>query len=216
MKKIPLILFLLLFYASISFGQEKIQITIPDSNDKYSEFVRQLEAGETNIDFLEFRESFLASEQFKKSHNQSKFFDSLEQVMYVRMDEKDYQGVIATTIEMLSIDYTSMLAHKILRQTYEILDQPEKAEQYKSIQFGLLKSIVQNGDGKSCETAWPVIQIEEEYFILDMLEAELIEQSFETTNGLCDKMVVKVEGQTETYYFDVKRIFAAKKVIGEK
>jgi len=212
MKKIPLILILLLFCVHNSVGQHNLEIIVPDTNDEYSDFVKNLESGHTDIDYLKFRESFLDSEQFEKAQAQSKKFDSLEEAMYKRMNERDYDGVIETTTKMLNIDYTSMLAHKILRQTYEILDYPEKAEKYKSIQFGLLKSIVQNGDGKSCETAWPVIQVEEEYFILDMLGADLIEQSLDNSAGICDKMVVEVEGEKETYYFDVSRIFEAKKI----
>ena len=39
---------------------------------------------------------------------------------------------------MLSIDYTSMIAHKILRQTYNIIGDTLNAKKYKTIQFGLL------------------------------------------------------------------------------
>ena len=137
--------------------------------------------------------------------------------MYSLMTKKDYQGIIKVTKEMLSIDYTSMIAHKILRQTYKITGDTISASKYKTIQFGLLNSIVKNGDGKTCATAWPVIQIDEEYFILQMLGAALQKQSIDNTGGLCDKMEVKTEeGDKKTYYFETSKVFEGYKKLGLK
>ena len=97
-----------------------------------------------------------------------------------------------------------MIAHKILRQTYKIVGDSINANKYKTIQFGLLTSIVKNGDGKTCETAWPVIQVEEEYFILEMLGAKL---NMQTNKGFCDEMEVTVDGEKRTYYFETSKIF---------
>jgi hypothetical protein len=70
-----------------------------------------------------------------------------------------------------------------------------------------LNSIVKKGDGTTCETAWPVIQIEEEYFILEMVGAKFKKQSINTFGGLCDKMEVKVDGKKKTYYFEISKVF---------
>jgi len=115
---------------------------------------------------------------------------------------------------MLSIDYTSMLAHKILRQTYKMIGDSINSAKYKAIQFGLLNSIVKKGDGKSCETAWPVIQITEEYFILSMIGATLQKQSIVNDGGICDKMDVKEDGNLKTYYFETSKVFAGYKNLG--
>jgi hypothetical protein len=198
-------------------GQSTNDITVPTFGDKYSEFIKQLEAGQTDINYKEFRESFIESEQFKIASKKSKEFDSLEKEMYSLMNKKSYQEIIGVTKKMLSIDYTSMIAHKILRQTYNIIGDTINAAKYKTIQFGLLNSIVKNGDGKTCATAWPVIQIEEEYFILQMVGADLLKQSMDYTGGVCDKMDVKTEeGGKKTYYFDVSKVFEGYKKLGLK
>ena len=131
------------------------------------------------------------------------------------MSESKYDSIITTTKKMLSIDYTSMTAHKILRQTYKIVGDTLNAEKYKTIQFGLLKSIVNNGDGKSCENGWSVIQISEEYFILNMLGVELKTQSID--GGICDRMeVVDENGETKVYYFEISNVFKGKENLKEK
>ncbi|MFN8115235.1 MAG: DUF4919 domain-containing protein [Bacteroidia bacterium] len=183
------------------------QVVVPTFNDKYCDYVKKLEEGNTEIDYQDFRFSFIESEQFKVSNKKSDEFDKLKKEMYAQMKKSNYQEIIKITKEMLSIDYTSMIAHKILRQTYKIVGDTINAAKYKTIQFGLLNSIVKNGDGKTCETAWPVIKIEEEYFILDMIDARLKQQSIDNNGGLCDKMDVKVDNDEKTYYFETSKVF---------
>ncbi len=181
------------------------------SKDAYSNYVSDLEKGLIDIDYQDFRFSLLESEQFKVIIEQREEFRNLRNEMYVNADSSDYQGVIDVTKKMLSIDYTSMLAHKFLRQTYEAIGDTVNAEKFKSIQFGLLKSIVDEGDGQSCETAWPVIQLSEERFLLDMLGAQQLRQSIYNKGGVCDKIDVLMAGEEKTYFFDASKIFEYRK-----
>jgi hypothetical protein len=133
----------------------------------------------------------------------------LQKQVYQEIKNKNYPGVINLTKAMLSIDYTSMFAHKYLQQTYKILGDTIKQNKYHDIEFGLLNSIIKSGDGKTCETGWHVIQIEEEYFILNMIGASLQTQSISSSNKhMCDKMVVKTEGgDIKTYFFEADKVF---------
>lgn len=117
---------------------------------------------------------------------------------------------------MLSIDYTSLIAHKILRQTYRIIGDSLNAKKYKTIQFGLLRSITDNGNGKSCETAWHVIQIEEEYFMLNMLDAKLLKQCICNKKGFYDKLEVNTDEGNKTYYFETSKVFEGYNKLGLK
>lgn len=197
-------------------GQSEATVSIPAFTDTYSKYVRELESGKIDIDYKDFRESFIESEQFKIASRKSGEFDSLKNWMYAEIAKKNYQEVINLTKKMLSIDYTSMIAHKMLRQTYAIVKDTLRAAKYKAIQFGLLNSIVKNGDGKTCATSWPVIQIEEEYFILQMIGAQLLNQSTDNTGGICDKMDVKTEEGNRTYYFEISKVFEGYKKLGLK
>ena len=197
-----------IFNFTIVIGQTETEIKVPEFDDNYSETVKKLENGKTDIDYKLFRESFIESKQFKIASEKSTEFRELTKSMYKQMSESEFDSVISTTKKMLSIDYTSMKAHKILRQTYKIVGDTINSKKYKTIQFGLLKSIVNNGDGKSCENGWSVIQISEEYFILKMLGVELNKQSIDNNGGICDRMeVVDENGETLTYYFEISNVF---------
>lgn len=187
-------------------GQTDTKIKVPELDDNYSKTVQILENGKTDIDYKSFRESFIESKQFKIASEKRTEFRELTKAMYRQMSESKYDSIITTTKKLLSIDYTSMNAHKILRQTYKYIGDTMNAEKHKTIQFGLLKSIVNNGDGKSCKNGWSVIQISEAYFILDMLGVELDNQRI--AGGICDRMeVVDENGEKKIYYFDISNVF---------
>lgn len=205
---------ILVSIASISYAQPSAEVVVPPFKDKYSSYVAQLEAGHTEIDYRDFRYSLIESEQFKISSIQRSQFDSLRKEMLMQIKQSAYQKIIGLCKQLLSIDYTSMLAHKILRQTYEILDDTLHARKYKAIELGLLKSIVTGRDGTTHESAWPVIQIAEEYFILQMLGTEVVSQALERNGGAYDRMEVTVSGKKRTYYFDVAKVLQGYKRFG--
>lgn len=214
MRKSILPVLILILNSVWLFGQNTDEVTIPPYQDRYCADVKRLESGQTDIDYQEFRHSFMESEQFKIASKKSTELASLKKKMYVQMGNSNYQEIIKITKQMLSIDYTSMVAHKILRQTYKIVGDTLNAKKYKAIQFGLLNSIVKNGDGKTCETAWPVIQLDEEYFVLEMIGATVQAQGVENVGKICDKMEVIVDGEKKTYYFEISKIVSGYKKLG--
>lgn len=203
--KTVLLTFIFFSITVLTFSQDN-KIEIPAFEDKYSKYVKQLEDGSLDIDYTDFRNSFLDSKQFNKKENN---YDSLKKQVYAEIKNKNYQEVIRLTKAMLSIDYTSMFAHKYLQQTYKILGDTVNQKKYHNIEFGLLYSITRSGDGKTCETGWHVTQIEEEYFILSIIGTQLQTQSISSGGkNVCDKMVVKTEeGETKTYYFEANKVF---------
>jgi hypothetical protein len=197
----------ILLVSHSAFAETNSSVVVPTYDDTYSKFVKQLEVGQTNINYREFRESFLESEQFKIVGKQKPDLDTLRKTLHELMKKSKYDEVINVGKKMLSIDYTDMEAHKILQQTYKILGDASNQKKYHDIEFGLLNSIVKRGDGKTCRTAWPVIQLTEEYFILEMLGAKVLQQSIDNADGVCDRMEVQTDDGTKVYYFEISKVF---------
>ena len=197
----------LILKSIFTFSQDT-KIEIPNFNDKYSNYVKQLESGTTDIDYTDFRNSFLESEQFSNKHSQ--VYDSLKKEIYNKIKDNNFNAVIDLTKAMLSIDYTSMFAHMYLQKTYQILGDTANRNKYHDIEFGLINSIIKSGDGKTCKTGWHVTQIEEEYFIIHVvLDADFQEQAISSGGkNTCDKMVLKTaDGELVTYYFEANKVF---------
>jgi len=195
---------LLIFLSFLSFGFVNAQNQ--DSVPNYSTFLEELENDNLEIDYRQFRISYIYSDQFKEKGASN--YAELKKDVYKYIRKKKYGKVIDVCQKMLEIDYTSMFAHKYIQQTAKILEDTVLYKKHHHIEFGLLKSIVHNGDGKSCKTSWEVTQIEEEYFILSMIGAELNTQTLE---GLCDRMDVTQDNDKKTYYFGVYYVFESRK-----
>src|ERR1700712_189769 len=93
-----LIIFLI-FKTSPSFGQDT-NIQIPNFADKYSEYVKQLENGKIDIDYADFRNSFLESKQFGKKNTN---YDNLRSQVYKEIKNNNYEEVKKLTMKMLNI-----------------------------------------------------------------------------------------------------------------
>lgn len=175
-------------------------------NDKYTEYVKELEAGNTDIDYKVFRESFIESTEFIVASKNQKEIDSLGKEMFINIEKLNYPQTITAIQKILSIDYSNMTAHKMLSIAYENLGDTINAKRHKAILNGLLNSIIKNGDGKTCKTAWPVIQVTEEDFILRMLGAKINDIEIGNRSGMCDIFKVEVNRRLMTYYFETSNI----------
>lgn len=200
--------FILAFFVCFQlFIQAQTKVIIPDDGDDYSNYVKELENGKTDIDYKAFRASYLKSKQYKKANKSADKITDLKNEIYEYKQKSNFEKVIEASKKIISIDYTNMSGHMYLQKSYKALGDTINYKKYHDIEFGLLNSIVKNGDGKTCATSWPVIQISEEYFILNMLGAKLKKQSVDNEGGLCDKMVVEIDGEEKTYYFEVSKVF---------
>jgi len=198
--KISLLIFFLILLLHKGNTQSK------DSIIPYSFFLNEIEKGKFDINYQEFRISYIYSNEFKNKGKSD--YDSLKKEVYKNIQKNNYAEIINTCNKMLEIDYTSMFAHKYLQMTGKFTNDTTLYKKHHALEFGLLKSIVHNGDGKSCKTSWMVTQLEEEYFILKMQGAELKKQIY---NG-CDVMIVKEGRKKRTYYFDVYYVFLSRKL----
>jgi len=176
-------------------------------NNDYSKTVKLLEKGKTDIDYSKFRNDFLFSSQFRIAKEKRNEISKALKKILKNIDKSDYDKVIIEAEKILDIDYTNMKAHKYLRQTYKILNDTINSKKHKKIQFGLLRSILGSNDGKTCDSAWNVIQISEEYFILEMLGVKLLTQQIESGENFCDKMETENDnGDKKIYFFNIEKI----------
>jgi hypothetical protein len=92
-----------------------------------------------------------------------------------------------------------------------LLSHPNQAAEkryHATMFFGLTDSVFRSGDGKTCQTAYHVININEEYIILDAIGAEPLGHK---VHGLCDAFDVKLEGKRTTVSFAMSNSFAARR-----
>ncbi len=196
-------LFLILTHAKV-FCQDHSIVT-PQLNDDYSNFIIKIEKAVSHIDYKLFRESLIKSDQYQIIINNKHIMDSLGFLMFTAAKDAQYDKVIFMANAILSIDYTNMMAHKMLSQAYNSKADSINGTKHATIKKGLLNSIIKNGDGNSCLTAWPIVQVTEEGFMLKEIGGEIIDMEI-NKESLCDKFTVASKEGKRVYFF--KRINA--------
>ena len=173
------------------------QVVLPHDGDDYSALVARAAAGDKSVDFRALRMTYLKSAARKRTGN----LFAKRKALFSAVEAHDDTAARDAAIAVLSADYTDLAGQKLLRQSCQNLGDSACAEQSHFVEFGLLTSITQSGDGKTCKTGWEVVSIAEEFFILAMQGASLREQALVQN---CDRMdVVDGSGNPAVYYFRI-------------
>lgn len=97
--------------------------------------------------------------------------------MLAALNNKNYAKAIELAEKVLTDNYVTIKAHLVCLAAYRELGDTEKAKYHLFVSRGLLNSLTQSGDGKSPETAYAVISVEEEYDLLYYLGLKMQSQA---------------------------------------
>lgn len=177
--------------------------------DLYSQIVEKLDKGFTDIDYTNFRKQFILSNCYENKRKLINQYDSLRNNLDSLSKYSKYFEMIKVSKSLLAIDYTCIPAHQYLRQVFNSIGDSVRSAKHKSIQYGLLKSILGTGDGLSFSTAWLVFQTEEEYSILSMIGVVSVEHELIEKEGKLYDIIhtVTKKGIEKKYYFNVIKKF---------
>ena len=125
------------------------------------------------------------------------------------MRDNDDAKVFALAQETIAEFYLDLEAHKARYQSCQLLKRTDCAR-YKAISLGLLRSIVDGRDGKTCATGWEAVRGPEEYFVMRMVGLHVLGQSLIHDGHTCDALQAEDKHhQPITVYFDVTAMFEA-------
>lgn len=198
-SKFLLVVFILLFaiFTNNATGQEII-----NSKPDYYSLLQKIMNFDKSVDFKAFRLSYTETPDYDPYQS----YDKEKKAMYDDLRNKEYEKALKSVQSILDKNYVDIDAHNICRIAYREMKNPEKYNFHQFIVTGLIDSILNSGDGKSPETAYLVISIDEEYVILAVLDLKLIKQSLIKSNS---KNYDKIEarnrktGETTTLYFNI-------------
>jgi hypothetical protein len=173
-----------------------------DQPSEYATLLASLKAGKTDIDYARLRISYMDSPEYKAAKDTS---DS-ENAMVDALNEKNYPRAIKNAEIVLDSAYVNMDAHFVAMVANRELGAKDKSEFHSTVFHGLIKSILDSGDGKSLEKTWVVINVQEEYVVLRVLGFKPSGQSLVNKDDHSyDVMKVKdaKDGTEQTFYFNV-------------
>ncbi|WP_163988214.1 DUF4919 domain-containing protein [Pyxidicoccus caerfyrddinensis] len=191
-------------------GKLPIRPSVEKTEARYKELVARAKAGKA-VNFRDLRLAWLYGPAMKDDPRTEKL-PALRKAMFENMQQGgDVKVVLARARDILDIVYVDLDAQKAQRQSCEALGDDACAQAGRVVALGLLKSVVEGRDGRSCATAWRVVSVDEEYFVLRMIDAEFKQQRIVNEDGnLCDEMSVELDGEETKRYFEISDVVEAR------
>jgi hypothetical protein len=122
------------------------------------------------------------------------------------LEKKDFAGAIEETKKGLTKDRLNIRLLMLQAAAYRAQGDTAKADEVRKRWFSLIDSILGNGDGRSFETAFQVISVDEEYALTSVMGLEVTGQALVENNGSeFDELHVKnaKTGDAFDLYFNV-------------
>ncbi len=170
---------------------------------RYDLLLEKVKAGNPAADFGTLRSAYAASPHYRPF---DKDRSKLKNAMFRAMAGKDYAAVVGRAEKVLSDDYVDIDAHVIAAREYARMGADKEADFHRAVARGLLDSIRDSGDGRTPETAYRVISVDEEYALISSLNLKRGKQAQERLNGHdYDRVIVTDRNGGKPYdlYFNI-------------
>jgi Domain of unknown function (DUF4919) len=180
----------------------------------YDMLLAQLKSGNTAIDYKALR---YARAELPGYNPYEALADPTKGDLIRAMAGNDLARVSILATQIIERDYTDIDAHAALAAVLERRGQRQQAAFELAVANGLLGSIRESGDGMTAETAYVVIGVAEEYSFLGAVGVQVARQSLvQSARGPVDALEVvnPANGERQTVYFDVSRLFDAMARLG--
>jgi Domain of unknown function (DUF4919) len=167
----------------------------------YTALLERVKKSDSSVDFTELRMSFYQSPQYNPDRPMMTY-----RQLWGAVGQKSYTEAIKLAELVLEGNFVEVNAHMVAQIAYQETGNAERAQFHKYMTEGLLNSIKSKGDGKSIETAYQVISINEEYALLRSIGLRPFEQSLLEDKGSqfdALKVVDPLTHQQSVVYFNV-------------
>jgi hypothetical protein len=177
--------------------------TAAAADSPYSQLVDRLKTGDRTVDFTELRMAFTDTPAYTGT------MMALYRPLWNTLNSRDFDGALKVVETVLQRNYAEPNAHMVASIAHGQLGRQQESQFHRFIADGLLRSIMAQGDGKTEQTAYHVIDISEEYAVFRALNLTPKGQGASAPKEgepILDRMTV-VDNQTKeerTMYFAVE------------
>jgi hypothetical protein len=175
----------------------------------YEQWVAMAEAGDPATDFTPLRMTYMQSPGYDGYGMKS---ESDRQELVRASNAQDCPKGLSSSEALLKIDYTYPLAHLIRANCFHKQGDIERAEREYAIFEGLKSSLMGSGDGKAPATAFVVVTMSEERFVLILLNLDEQMQALVMESGHNYDRIDAVDtttGEKKSVYFNVDAMFGS-------
>lgn len=146
----------------------------------YEELLAGAKRDPHGADFTELRLAYTQSTEYDPYSPPD---DNTLTALATALDAGDLQGAIDAIGHLLTSRYLDIEAHTYATSVYKQLGDEVKSTYHKLFAEGLVRSIMQSGNGRSYQTAFVVVDVAEEYALLKVLGIDSAPQSLREYGG---------------------------------
>jgi len=187
----------------IASGQENAQ----PGEESYESLVEKLKKFDRSVDFTTLRQAYVKSTDYSPYGGTT---DKPHRAMFEAFNKKQYDKAIKEAEKVLKEYYLDIDAHIICQLGFAETGERERAEYHKFVSQGLVRSIMDSGDGESEATAYKVVTVDEEYAILRIRGYGFRGQGLRHNDGHSYDVMTVMNPETsqeEELYFNIDPIF---------
>lgn len=153
-------------------------IAVSQTAAEFNKLVHTVFSSEAAIeDFKSLRHLYVETDNYNPYDN------DLSRNIRAAYENEDYELVIKLIDENIATNFVSFDLHFFAMKTFQALNKPELHRWHGYVAFGLSDSIMEGVDGKTPENAFRVINVREEYIVMNFLKVKLLEQAFVKIKG---------------------------------
>lgn len=187
----------------INYSEIKEKIENPNSSNYYPSLLKRFNDFDKELKLEEYAllyYGFTFQENYLKNQSEEIKLSKLEK-------DGKHEELISACEKYLSINPVSLKANDLMAYSLYKLNRPESEwRKFQERYRALRKVIVYSGNGLSCETAFKVISVSDEYDILyTYFNIEKINQ--QSLEDLCDKLEISPSEyyHSDIIYFDISQ-----------
>ncbi|HEY4222107.1 MAG TPA: DUF4919 domain-containing protein [Myxococcota bacterium] len=165
----------------------------PDAGS-FAALLHKAEAG-ADVDFVALRQAYLKSDGPKRALEVRPDIRQQRKKLWAAMQAHDDQGVLDAANNIILLSPIDLEARRARWQACKALKQDDCAKTGQAFELKMLQAITDHGDGKSCGTAFVVVSVDEERFLLRTAGQAQTAQALTKIDGhACDKIDTRGKG----------------------
>lgn len=175
-------------------------------DSEYRQLVERVKRGDMDVDFVRLRTSF--GEWLCNENVQTEAPN--REAMVTAFNENDYAKAVALAEVVLDYEFVQLGVHRASADAYRKLENKARADFHQAVAEKLLNALLTSGNGKTAETAYRVLTIREEYFIMNELGFKVTSQALMSANGKAYDVLSGRDSKTDksvSVYFDISSFF---------
>lgn len=180
-------------------------VPAPAEKTKYDVLLEKVKQKNPSVNFTELRLAFYESPHYNPYAPMMTY-----RPLNAALAQKNYEEALKIADSVLAKNFVEINAHMTAQIAHQELGNTERAQFHKFMVDGLLNSIKGNVDGKTVESAYQVISINEEYGLVRSLGLRPIKQGLVENKGHMFDAITVVDPQTSkesVIYFNVDKPF---------